>query len=198
MLPIDIHFLPEDKLIQEADFSRFKKDMEKLARNTRRRIRRFPAPVRKFLGPVREGTIVDVFQRQNDLHEAVRVLRDFANKHYPILFVWPNSNTVSSTLIVSSTLRVNESDKVEFIHSPIGKVLEGVEASRIRECRACSNIFWAGRRDQKCCCRNCRKVWHTRRWREKYLEKYKEHRIRKLEKSQEREKRSKVSSRQNR
>ena len=44
--------------------------------------------------------------------------------------------------------------------------LEGIEADRIRECKVCYKIFWAGRKDVSCCSARCGKINNTRKWRE--------------------------------
>ena len=68
--------------------------------------------------------------------------------------------------------------------NPLIQAMDGVEADRIRECRICGQIFWAGRTDQACCKRRCAKVLRTRRWREGYPAKYKPQRIKKAEEAE--------------
>ena len=59
--------------------------------------------------------------------------------------------------------------------------LKGIEVARIRQCMICENFFWAARRDKKCCTAACGHVWRTRRCRERYVDRYKQRRIRKAE-----------------
>jgi hypothetical protein len=46
--------------------------------------------------------------------------------------------------------------------------LIGIEATRIRECQICYDIFWAGRKDMWCCSKKCAHVLRQRKYREKY------------------------------
>jgi hypothetical protein len=51
----------------------------------------------------------------------------------------------------------------------------GVTADNVKVCEheGCGKPFWAGRKDRRGCCpRHCRAI-NTRRWRERYLERYK-------------------------
>lgn len=76
-------------------------------------------------------------------------------------------------------LYIDKSDVIRFSPPPIARILDGVEADRIRECEVCQKFFWAGRIDQKACTTKCAKVLRSRRWREKYLTNYKLRRIEK-------------------
>jgi hypothetical protein len=79
-------------------------------------------------------------------------------------------------------LRVDERGNLR-LDFPLLRAIEGVEASRIRECAICRAIFWAGRVDQRCCKTQCAHVLRTRKWRERYPDKYKPQRIFKAESS---------------
>jgi hypothetical protein len=48
------------------------------------------------------------------------------------------------------------------------EAIDGVEASRIRECAICRRIFWAGRKTQQCCSTACAHALRNRRYRAKY------------------------------
>jgi hypothetical protein len=76
-------------------------------------------------------------------------------------------------------LRVNEKGEVDFTPSLVCEALQGLPASRIRECQnsACRRIFWAGRLDQPCCSRECANARRVRKWRDKYQDVYKQNRI---------------------
>ena len=141
----------------------------------RKKVQAFPAPLRNFLGPVRRDTFSKLGHKYTFLREAVDVLRSIARTGAAKLrqgdFLYPVGNFICT----------DEDGKIQFIKSTIVTVLEGVEAGRIRECPICQNIFWAGRTDQQCCSPRCRKIWHTRRWREKYLHSYKLQRGRRAE-----------------
>jgi predicted nucleic acid-binding Zn ribbon protein len=49
-------------------------------------------------------------------------------------------------------------------------IIDGIEASRIRECAICNLIFYAERIDKKCCSARCTNVFNVRRLRERYAE----------------------------
>jgi hypothetical protein len=85
-------------------------------------------------------------------------------------------------------LRVNESGQIEIKVNRLLERLQGIEAERIRECKVCHAIFWAGRIDQKACSTKHAKVLRTREWREKYLEQYKLQRVNKPERTPQRRK----------
>ncbi|MBI3895099.1 MAG: hypothetical protein HY313_04130 [Acidobacteria bacterium] len=131
-------------------------------------VKQFPVPVRKYLGPIRADTIQRAKWSYNSLVQAGEVLR----------FIAQGNQTKSllengKYLPMGTFVKVDEGGRIEFQKNPTFSVLEGVEADRIRECLVCDKIFWAGRKDKKCCSPRCLKVWHTRRWREKYPENYK-------------------------
>jgi predicted RNA-binding Zn ribbon-like protein len=71
--------------------------------------------------------------------------------------------------------------KIRFTPPSIVQLLEGIEAARIRECPVCYKIFWAGRRDMGCCSTQCSHTQRQRKYRERYLEKYKQQRYDKAE-----------------
>lgn len=54
-------------------------------------------------------------------------------------------------------------------------------ADIIGRCEICSNFFLRGRKDQKCCCKNCNGILRTRRWRDRYSESYKAQRYKQAE-----------------
>src|ERR1700746_1241805 len=93
----------------------------------------------------------------------------------------------SENLLIGSRLEdfvsghANEDGRFRVQHHPFLRALEDVELGRIRECPICGNIFWAGRIDRPCCKKKCAKIRRTRRWRDKYLSRYKESRIQKAE-----------------
>jgi hypothetical protein len=61
--------------------------------------------------------------------------------------------------------------------SPLLEALERVEIGRIRTCKRCRVIFWAGRLDMTCCSSPCTRAERQRRWREGFKEKYKVQRM---------------------
>ena len=51
--------------------------------------------------------------------------------------------------------------------------LKGIEVFRIKECPVCDRIFWAGRKDMRCCDAKCSHIFRSRKYRgEAYKEKY--------------------------
>ena len=70
------------------------------------------------------------------------------------------------------------SGKTAYVFDPDGKLrveldeisraLEGVDATRIRECEVCRRIFWAGRIDMVCCSHRCGNVRTNRLHRAKH------------------------------
>jgi hypothetical protein len=50
--------------------------------------------------------------------------------------------------------------------SPLFKMLDGIEADRIRVCPICQNLYWAGRRDKSACSGQCSGTFRQRRLRE--------------------------------
>jgi hypothetical protein len=46
--------------------------------------------------------------------------------------------------------------------APILRLLDGIEADRIRLCPICDKLFWAGRRDKTTCSQRCAGTWRQR------------------------------------
>jgi hypothetical protein len=95
--------------------------------------------------------------------------------------IWLNLTDIVP--LASVYMRINEVGEIEFEKSPIMEVFNSVDADRIRECGnpKCKRIYWAGRIDQRCCCKKCANVLRVREWRENYQEIYKKNRIGKEE-----------------
>jgi hypothetical protein len=79
-------------------------------------------------------------------------------------------------LMPAVSAHTNERGELEFDVDPLVKILQGVEASRIRICPICKLLFWASRRDQPCCVIQCAKILRTRLWRESFEIKYRSQR----------------------
>lgn len=80
---------------------------------------------------------------------------------------------------------------IQFEGDVFTQAVEGVEASRIRECAICKRIYWAGRITQQCCSTACAHALRNRRYRARY----KDYLIRRhLKESQAAEQDSKNSS----
>jgi hypothetical protein len=76
---------------------------------------------------------------------------------------------------------VNREGKFDVIPPVLYSRLQGVEVSRIKECAVCYQIFWAGRKDMRCCSTKCSHVFRSRKYREAYKERYAYQRYRKEE-----------------
>jgi hypothetical protein len=142
-------------------------------------VKRYPR-FRAFLegADLREEIPVEAVRRCSSLKIVRSVLYTIARSYgsnqatgVPIAAAF--QNLVSVVTDTGGNLRIQ--------HDPLLQALEGVEARRIRECAICGRIFWAGRIDQSCCPKRCAKVLRTRRWRDRYPEKYKPQRIKKAE-----------------
>ena len=133
-------------------------------------------PFRDFLkgADLRAELPVEVVQRCRSLSAIRAVLRAIARKD--------KSEPGTGDLLIGSHLEdfvsghADQDGKFRVEHHPLLLALEGVELVRIRECRICGKIFWAGRTDQFCCTTRCANVLRTRRWRERYPERYKQQR----------------------
>ena len=66
----------------------------------------------------------------------------------------------------------NDRGELVFNTPLLVKILQGVEAARIRRCPICGLIFWAGRMDRPCCGPKCAKARRRHHSREKYAVKY--------------------------
>jgi hypothetical protein len=81
-------------------------------------------------------------------------------------------------------LSVNAKGRIEFKPSRLSKALFDVEASRIRLCQNCGKIYWAGRKDQPCCSKNCANTRRVKLWMQNSGT-YKENRIKAESKREE-------------
>ena len=140
-----------------------------------------PAPVRKFLGPIRANKIYLAKTQYTVLGQIRDVLRFAAQNRTKS----PADAFIGLPMLTFS--RIHKTGRIQFEKHPAFRVLEGVKADRIRECLVCKKIFWASRIDKKCCAPLCRGVWNTRRWREKYQDIYKLQRYQKAEQQTTRE-----------
>lgn len=71
----------------------------------------------------------------------------------------------SHRLPISAELNIDEKGRFRLEKNPIADLLVPVEASRIRRCPRCRNIFWAGRKDQRACTK-CRHALRQKEYRE--------------------------------
>jgi hypothetical protein len=66
----------------------------------------------------------------------------------------------------------NDRGELIFNIPPLIKILQGVEAARVRRCPICDLIFWAARTDKPCCSTRCAKARRRRHSRKKHRVKY--------------------------
>lgn len=66
----------------------------------------------------------------------------------------------------------NDRGELIFNIPPLVKILQGVEAARVRRRPICDLIFWAARMDRPCCSTRCAKARRRHHSREKYAVKY--------------------------
>lgn len=72
-------------------------------------------------------------------------------------------------LVITERYSVDETGHFIKLHNPITDAFKGeVDLTRIRCCKNCKKLFWAGRKDQVCCTPACNHARHSRRTRAKY------------------------------
>jgi hypothetical protein len=76
---------------------------------------------------------------------------------------------------------IDEQGRVRFIKDWFGEAAEGEEAARIRECRVCQQVFWAGRIDQSCCKPRCADILRKRNKRKRDAEQRLEDKVQRVE-----------------
>lgn len=82
-------------------------------------------------------------------------------------------------LSVQASIEIDEQGLFRLTLEPFAGAINYVEAARVKVCKACDLFFWAGRIDQKCCCKKCANKYRVRMCRENYKadpEGYKWHR----------------------
>jgi hypothetical protein len=124
------------------------------------------------------GHYAPVFQRCRSLKEIRGVLYTIARFNHSKL---REQIPIGGLIENSVSAHLDEDGRIRIEHSPLLRALDGIDVARIRECSIDHKIFWASRVDQTCCTTRCAKVRRTRRWRQRYLDKYKQQRIAKTE-----------------
>lgn len=76
---------------------------------------------------------------------------------------------------------VSKAGRIGFTPLPLARILEGIEAARLRECPVCFKYFWAGRKDMCGCSYQCSHTLRQRKFRERYQQSYKQQRYKKAE-----------------
>ena len=143
---------------------------------------RFPR-FRKYMRGVdlQQEPPVQAYNRARFIKQVREVLRTLARHGGK-----PTTESLPIAAYLES-LAFAEIDKTGRFHlelTPLLRAIDGAEVGRIRVCRICRNLFWAGRTDQVCCSGKCAGANRTRKWRERYPEKYKQQRISRLNESE--------------
>lgn len=95
--------------------------------------------------------------------------------------------TASLTLSGEIYLELNEQGRLVVSEGRFIKAINGVEIWRIRECEMCEYIFWANRRDQVCCTKQCANAFRVRRHRQKYAQDPVSYKLRRYEREAKRD-----------
>jgi len=106
---------------------------------------------RNFMNDVdlRKNPPVEAYRRAHHL----KVIRDVLG----VLARCNKERLVSESLPIGAylesliTVRADLEGRLQIERSPLLAALDGVEIVRIRQCKRCRQIFWAGRVDMMCC-----------------------------------------------
>jgi hypothetical protein len=93
---------------------------------------------------------------------------------------------IMNRINVYAYLDISKDGTVEISYDSFAETIEGLNATRIRECKDCQRIFWAKRKDQSCCSRDCANRYHVRQHREKYASDPIAHKMSRLDREQKR------------
>lgn len=110
----------------------------------------------------RSGAKVNAYRTAQDVRKTLLEVAASAARQdgrpVPVQLV---SSTLDSLLIGRDGLiRVKPAVPYGALYKDFCEALEGVDASRIRECSRCHKIFWAHRKDKRACSDGCR----VRQW----------------------------------
>ena len=141
---------------------------------------------------LRQNPPVEAYRKAHDLKVIRDVLRTLARCNKEKLVT--ESLPIGAYLESLVTVRTDPEGRLQIERSRLLEALDGVEIVRIRICKRCRQIFWAGRVDMTCCSSPCTHAERQRRWREKFLKKYKLQRATKAQ-AEDARKREKESAR---
>jgi hypothetical protein len=80
-----------------------------------------------------------------------------------LVFTLPTGKPQS---LIGFDITADDAGRAHFTMHESLTVLEGVDVARIRRCRNCGNLFWAGRIDKPTCSVACGNAYRQRKWRE--------------------------------
>ncbi len=75
-------------------------------------------------------------------------------------------------LETQGTMKINKDGTISIENDPFAEAVEGVDATRIRECPKCRRLFWAGRNTQLGCSTQCSTALRNRNLRKRNKEKH--------------------------
>jgi hypothetical protein len=140
--------------------------------------------------------------RCRDLADARKMLRVVANAYSKALKWDLHSRPGMIEVFMAHELRAPRSWIKRDVHlaldaqagitlqsSDLFNVIEGIDATRVRQCPQCGLLFWAGRIDQPACSKKCVNAWRNKRWRARYKQNYIQQRCGKAEKKEKRHER---------
>jgi hypothetical protein len=180
-IPPEIKLPGIDELLSEGMFPADESDQavrKALAEAWRKFLKRhFPAEqfaqLYQYLGPIRPRRLSQILDLYVLIADARNLLMAIGNAHGRKIDI------PSHAMERISALTIDDGGKVCFEPGRLLRIVDGVEAKRIRLCSECKRIFWAGRIDKPACNTKCLQRRRVRLWRERYLEKYKGQRYKK-------------------
>lgn len=113
------------------------------------------------------------YRELRDCREKLRCLARIASKWKPeqsAYFDFHIDRKDRETLTTSNQLSIDSNRLVYIKKNYFEAAVNGVDATRIRECEVCKCIFWAGRKTQKGCSARCGDVIRKRRYRARQSE----------------------------
>lgn len=128
-----------------------------------------------FLEALHEGGILGRYETFWDARECLRLLAQKAQEGHPTkhVMVSVKGSLIPTTYHIEVDPHGKAQTQTSISISQVDEAINGVDATRIRECQVCNRIFWAGRKDQKCCSKKCANVRRVQLWRKNYAENYK-------------------------
>jgi hypothetical protein len=143
---------------QEVDWS--------AGRWTEHLVKRFELP-KRLLDFITGHPPFNAWKWMTDLYEAFYLLHDIA-------YLNESGQRTSSARALGyaggdTNLLIDDRGFVRHLRSLFWEAIQedDVEANRIRACKVCRVVFWAGRRNQKCCSTRCTNVYHVHNFRYK-------------------------------
>jgi hypothetical protein len=90
----------------------------------------------------------------------------------------------ASPIRISGCITVDENGRIQLVFGTLARMLDGAEVERIRQCKMCHEIFWAGRLDQETCTRRCTNLFHQHKRRYQTDDEKLAYKMRRIEREQ--------------